>query len=222
VILYPLHAVNRRPERRMDIVESLRTEHGFSITAIDDLSGLEEQGQFLEGTGSLVLDRVNRVAYAGWSSRTQPAALDAFLRVSGYSACSFRTRGDDGRPVYHSNVMLSIGREFVVLCEDVVEPADLGPLRAALLESGRRLITISASQMHAFAGNLLELDTTDGAVIALSATALTALDTNRRRQLEQFGCLLPLDLAHIEAGGGSIRCMLAEIFLPLAGIESPV
>lgn len=220
VILYPLAAPNRRPERRTDIVAALARDHGLAVRAVHDLSGLERQDQFLEGTGSLVLDRVARVAYVAWSPRSHPAALAAFLALTGYSGFAFHTRGPGGEPVYHTNVLLSLGREFAVVCLDAVLPEDRPALERQLEAGGRELLLITPEQMAGFAGNLLELDGTAGPVIALSATALAGLSPAQRGRLERHGRLLPLRVPAIEAGGGSVRCMLAEIFLPPAGLES--
>lgn len=219
VFLYPLEAPLRRVERRMDIIVALSGRHGFRITEIVDLSTLENRASFLEGTGSMVLDRVNRTAYAALSSRTHPGALQAFAQRAGYESVMFDARDTDGKPIYHTNVMLAVGRRFGVICAAAIAAGDK---RAAVLSrleaTGRTVIEIDHSQMRLFAGNLLELRTADdNAVIALSQTAHDSLTASQRSSLAAFGQLLPVDVATIErVGGGSVRCMLAEIFLPRA------
>lgn len=216
VVLYPMHAQNRRAERRPDIIADL-VERGFEILGRIDLSPLEAEGQALEGTGSLVLDRPRRVAYAALSPRTTRVALDEFARRTGYRVHSFRT-DYRGTPVYHTNVMLALGNGFAVVCDEVINHRDE---RAVLLDdlaaSGRQVLRIRSAQMTRFAANLLELDTPSGPVIALSAAAREAFLPGQRDQLGEFGRLLSVPLPTIETGGGSLRCMLAEVFLPRAG-----
>lgn len=216
-ILYPMWAANRRVERRPEILESLQQNHGFLLRETVNLTGLESGGLALEGTGSLVLDRSGKRAFAALSPRTDAQALAMFQDRTGYRVTRFRTRFRD-RPVYHTNVMLSLGSAFAVICDHAVQDAGV---RAALLQqieaSGRTIIRINPHQMGHFAANLLELDSPKGPVIALSARALAAFSASQRRQLEAFGTLVTVPLPAIETGGGSLRCMLAEIFLPLAG-----
>lgn len=215
-ILYPMRALNRRAERRRDVLEAL-AGLGWSIRRTVDLSVLEEDGLALEGTGSLVLDRPGRLAYAAVSARTDDAALDEFVGRTGYRVHRFHTL-HRGLPVYHTNVMLALGRHFAVICDEVVKPVSA---RSALLDqlaaSGRALVRINADQMARFAANLLELDTPSGPVIAMSASAHDALSPSQLGQLAEHGALLSVPLPVIESGGGSLRCMLAEVFLPRKG-----
>lgn len=216
VVLYPMYAPNRRAERRTDILAAL-VEAGFQIREIIDLSSLEVSGQALEGTGSLVLDRPAGRAYAALSPRTSPAALQEFARRTGYQVQAFHTE-HAGTAVYHTNVMLALGRQFAVVCDAAVrEPAERRALLAALAASGRELIRIEPGQMENFAANLLELDTARGPLIAMSTRASEALTAGQRRRLEAFGRLLHMPLPAVEAGGGSLRCLLAEVFLPRGG-----
>jgi hypothetical protein len=213
LVLYPMHAPNRRLERRRDILDGLG-DRGFRWQEVVDLAGLEGQALALEGTGSLVLDRPRRVAYAALSARTHPAALDEFGQRTGYRVHAFRT-SDGGVPVYHTNVMLALGSRFAVVCAAVVDDrAERDALLAAIDATGREIIRIDAWQMHEFAANLLELDAGGRPVIALSARALRAFNAAQRRRLEAHAELLPVPLPVIEGGGGSLRCMLAEIFVP--------
>jgi len=215
--LYPMMAQNRRLERRMDILESLSAQNGFHIHRTVDLSHRESELKFLEGTGSLVLDRVNRIAYACLSPRTHLDALGEFAQLLDYELVAFEATDDRGVAIYHTNVLLSIGRNFAVVCLEAIR----GPQRKAVSEclrtTGHTLIDISRSQMHAFAGNILELGTTqDGAIVAMSANAEHSLDLRQQKQLvELAGPLVAAPIPTIERyGGGSVRCMLAELHLP--------
>lgn len=224
VFLYPMEAINRRAERRPDIVEDLSTEHGFYVSEIVDLSPLEADGLFLEGTGSMVLDRVGHVAYAALSSRTHVDALADFAQRADYEITAFEASDSRGRRVYHTNVMMCLGERLAIVCADSIDDAEK---RAAVLErlgeTGRDVVEISGQQMEHFAGNMLELGNRDGeAVVALSRTAHDSLTDDQRERISRCGRMLPIDVGTIErVGGGSVRCMLAEIFLPGAtGRES--
>jgi hypothetical protein len=219
VFLYPLEAPVRRAERRMDIVESLSAEHGFRVRDISDLSELENVGAFLEGTGSMVLDRINRVAYAALSSRTHLEALADFAQRADYEITAFDACDADGQPIYHTNVMMAIGTQFAVVCSESIGDEDKrADVLGRLAATGRAVIEIDLAQMHRFAGNLIELRTADGKfIVVLSQNAYDSLTAAQRERLSTFGRLLPVDVATIECvGGGSVRCMLAEVFLPHA------
>jgi hypothetical protein len=212
VVLYPMLAPNRRAERRADIVDSL-TERGWDVREIVDLSHLEHVGSALEGTGSLVLDRPCKLAYAAISERTTPDALSHFEQATGYRVHSFQT-SYDGAPVYHTNVMLALGSRFAIVCDEAIDSA---AQRTGLLEElerrDRDVIRIDRQQMANFAANLLELGSPSGPRIVLSARAHQALSADQRRKLARHGSLLVVDMPTIESGGGSLRCTLAEIFL---------
>ena len=212
-VLYPLLAENRRRERRREIITALQREHGLKIERIVDLTELESRGQYLEGTGSLVLDRPRRVAYAALSPRTHPSVLDAVARTLGYEVVAFNAVDRAGRPIYHTNVLLSLGARFAALCtSSLPDAAERRAICARIENSGRELIDLSMTELEHFAGNLLELNGTQGPVIVLSAGALAALTDGTRRALERHGRLISADVATIERlGGGSVRCMLAEV-----------
>ena len=214
-ILYPLLAPSRRAERRPELLEGLRAQ-GYRLERVIDLSPLERRGEHLEGTGSLVLDRARRVAYACLSPRTHSAALDAFAAATGYEIAAFAAVDRDGVPIYHTNVVMALGTSFAVLCTAAIEdPGTRRAIVARLERSGREVIDLELAQLHAFAGNLLELRSRTGPVVALSARALASLDAAQRDALARHGRLVPIAVDTIERyGGGSVRCMLAEVPLP--------
>ncbi|MFZ9086850.1 MAG: citrulline utilization hydrolase CtlX [Steroidobacteraceae bacterium] len=214
--LFPMLSARRRAERRMAVLDRLN-ECGFKVSRVVDLSHWEQQGLFLEGTGSMVLDHVHRVAYAALSPRTRHRPLMEFAALAGYHPHAFTALGPDGEPVYHTNVMMSLGPGFAVAClAAVAEQGERLTLRQSLEAAGRELIEIDAGQMAAFAGNLLAIwRDRGGPVIGLSATALRSLTPAQVRALERHGEVAECAIPTIEAyGGGSLRCMLAEVFLP--------
>ena len=216
MVMYPMAAPSRRLERRPDAVVALLRSRGFAIDQIIDLSGHENQGRFLEGTGSLVLDRALRRGFANHSPRTDAAAVAAFDEQLGYSTFVFDARDPGGRPIYHTNVLLSLGTGFAVLCLDAVAPADRDAVIARIEETGRTIIELSFAQLRRFGCNLLELKSGKGEpVIALSDKARSTLTPDQARTLEGFGELVDVPIPTIEAvGGGGVRCMIAEIHLP--------
>lgn len=216
VILYPMQAPSRRPERRRDVLEQLAGAGLIRLDRLLDLSGLESRGLFLEGTGSLVLDRPAGRAYAAVSSRTCEGAIAEFSRRTGIGVTVFHAADEGGRPLYHTNVMLSIGTRFAVVCAEAIgAPAERRAVLRGLAESGRQVVEISLAQAGDFAANLLEVDAGGRAVIALSARARAALTAEQERQLRSCGELLPVAIPTIErVGGGSVRCMIAEVFVP--------
>ncbi|HZD54389.1 MAG TPA: arginine deiminase-related protein [Woeseiaceae bacterium] len=219
VVLYPMEAENRRLERREDIVEALPSKHGFLVREIVDLTHHEAEGHYLEGTGSLVLDRVNHVAYACLSSRTHLDPLGELAQRLDYDVVTFDAVDRNGAPIYHTNVLMNIGEELAVACAQAI-PRETQ--RAAVIDrleqSGRRVMQISYAQLHAFAGNMLELRSRSGKrVVALSQQALDSLTAEQRDLLNANGDIVAVPIDVIEASaGGSVRCMLAEIHLPTA------
>jgi hypothetical protein len=216
-VLYPMLASNRRLERRTDILESLPRDNRFQLGDVIDLSHLEKENHFLEGTGSLVLDRVNHIAYACLSPRTHAAALAEFSKKLNYEIVAFEAVDSGGIPIYHTNVLLSIGRNFAAICLEALLPQYRAQVRNRLEETGHTLVELTQDQVSSFAGNMLELSTKDGGhVIALSQQAEGALTSQQRQQLVDLaGPLVAADISTIETlGGGSVRCMIAEIHLP--------
>jgi hypothetical protein len=212
-VLYPMLAPNRRRERRADVLDALRAS--YRIERVVDLTALERRGEFLEGTGSLVLDRPHRIAYACRSPRTHANALAAFAAALDYAVVAFDARDRGGREIYHTNVVMALGTRFAAICAAALPGGDRARVLDALAAGGRTPLELDFAQLHAFAGNLLELAAPEGPVIALSAAALGSLAPAQRRKLEGWGELIVADVATIEAhGGGSVRCMLAEVPLP--------
>ena len=218
-VLYPMEAVNRRTERRRDIVESLAEDHGFHLRRIIDLSHHEKNGHFLEGTGSMVLDRVHRIAYACLSSRTHLDALGEFAQRLDYEALTFDAVDRDGAAIYHTNVLMNVGEKIAVVCAEAI-PRDVQ--RRAVLESlattGHDVVTLTFEQLEAFAGNMLELrSSTSKRVLAMSERARRSLTDEQLATVERNGDVVSAPIDTIESSsGGSVRCMLAEIHLPEA------
>ena len=215
VVLYPMMAASRRPERRPEILAALGSEYGFAVRRVIDLSPFEGQGRFLEGTGSLVLDRMSRVAYACISPRTDRALLAEFGRQLDYEVVAFEATDHQGTAIYHTNVMLSLGSEFALVCSDCIADGARAAVLGSLRSARASILEVSRAQMRLFACNVLEVRTSGGErALLMSATAARAL---------QFAGDLPpgidrlvvADMPTIERyGGGSLRCMVTEIFLP--------
>ncbi len=220
VVLYPMEAENRRGERRPDIIERLDDELGFQVRNVVDLSHHEADGRFLEGTGSMVLDRANRVAYACLSSRTHLDVLGDFAQRMGYDVVAFEAVDRDGVPIYHTNVLMNVGEKLAVICDAAIPRDDQ---REAVLErlksTGHEIVLLDFDQLEAFAGNMLELRAADGvSVMAMSQRAWDSLGAEKRAKLEANGRVVTASIDDIEdSAGGSVRCMLAEIHLPKAG-----
>ena len=216
VVLYPMMAPTRRAECREAPIEQL-CGAGFQVARTIDLRPLEARGEYLEGTGSLVLDRSHRIAYACRSPRTTAAALADFAAALGYRVVAFDALGPDGRPAYHTNVLMAMGERFAILCAAAIPDADRrAAVLRALEDTGHEVIEIDIAEMNGFAGNLLALHSRDGdALIAGSDAAWGALAPDRRRRLERHGAIVSAPIPTIERlGGGSVRCMIAEVFLP--------
>ncbi len=216
VILYPMEAENRRAERRTDIIDDLRKH--FDLDVILDFSHFEKEGKFLEGTGSLVLDRMKRIAYASLSSRTHPEVLKAWQKqMNGYEVVTFRAFDRQGAPVYHTNVVMCMGDNFVVICLEAITDLDERlMLRNKLESTGKEIIEITYDQMENFAGNMLLVKNgSDRKFLVMSEKARLSLTPEQLDNLEEKAEIIACDLGVIETlGGGSARCMLAEIHLP--------
>ena len=214
VVLYPMEAENRRGERRSDIVSALAND-GFDVREVLDFSRHEQSARFLEGTGSLVFDRVERVAYACISSRTDAALATEVCAALQYELVAFDAVDRQGQPIYHTNVMMFVGTQTALVCADSIVSSDRARVLERLAASGRDVLEIGYPELEAFAGNMLELVGAEGPVIALSARAERSLDDDVRTRLSDGATLVAAPIDHIEnQSGGSVRCMLAEVHLP--------
>jgi hypothetical protein len=215
MVVYPMATAARRLERDRVALELLLASHGFDMKEVIDLSFHERYGHFLEGTGSLILDRPERRAFACVSPRTDAAVIADFDNQLGYSTLIFEAHDRSGRPIYHTNVLLSLGSRFAVMCSEAIAGEYRDLLIGEIEASGRTLIAVDYDQLRHFACNLVELNGRSGPVIALSSAALRSYRPEQLRLLESFGTLIDSDISMIEAaGGGSVRCMIAEIHLP--------
>jgi hypothetical protein len=217
VVLYPMEAENRRTERRRDIIESLADDHGFTVRNVVDLSHHEKDGHFLEGTGSMVLDRANRIAYACLSSRTHLDALGEFAQRLDYEPLTFDAVDRDGAAIYHTNVLMNVGEKVAVICDEAIpRPEQREAVLESLAGSGHEVIRLTFAQLHGFAGNMLELRSATGRrVTAMSEQARRSLDDEQLQKLAANGDIVTAAIDTIEcSAGGSVRCMLAEIHLP--------
>jgi hypothetical protein len=224
VVLYPMQAVNRRTERRMEILQAVETRLQFRRRRLIDLRAHEEEGRMLEGTGSLVFDHVHKIAYACRSARTNESLIREWSALMNYEPLMFDARGADGTPLYHTNVMLSIGARWAVVCSAAIAEADRARVLLRLRASGREILEINAQAMLDFAGNILELAGADAigaprSVLVLSEQARSALQQNTQIWSRLRACVdqvVAAELPTIErVGGGSVRCMLAEVPITL-------
>ncbi|MDG1003378.1 MAG: arginine deiminase-related protein [Emcibacteraceae bacterium] len=212
IAIYPMYPENRRLERRHDVIEMLK--RNYRVQDVIDYSGLEPDGLFLEGTGAMVLDHIDRVAYAVRSNRTNPVALERFCTHFNYEPMVFDAVDDNRNPVYHTNVLMCIATDFVMICLDMIPDSTRRlEIEERFTRSGRQIIPLSIKQIKNFAGNALELQSNKGLVLALSNVALKALDPKQKAIIEQSTIILPLDIPTIELAGGSVRCMLAGVHL---------
>lgn len=214
VVLYPMQAENRRLERK--VFGAIK--EAFAINRVFDLTHFEQQNQFLEGTGSMVLDRKYKLAYACLSPRTNEIVLAEFCRLSGYRSILFHAEDETGKAIYHTNVLMALGDHFAVICLDSIpNNTEKSMVKTALQQSGKEIIEIDFGQMNAFAGNMLQLENNVGeSLLAMSETAFLSLKEAQIKTLEKYCRLIYSPLNTIETnGGGSARCMMAEVFLPV-------
>jgi len=214
VSVFPMFASSRRAEKREDILQFLAKE--FKVKDVQDWSEYEVEGRFLEGTGSMVIDHDNKMIYATVSERTNLSMLEKFASGNGYQAIVFLATDKQGRPVYHTNVVMTLGNDFAVLCEEAIEEEwELIAVRQLLESTNHNIIAITRDQMHAFAGNMLPVKNKMGeTILVMSRTAHDSLSKEQLQMLEAYAILLPIDVPTIEeVEGGSVRCMMAEVFL---------
>jgi len=216
VFLYPMQAENRRLERREDIITQI--EDCFEVKHTIDLSRFELENKFLEGTGSMVLDRENKIAFACVSPRTDREVLALFCEQGGYKEVSFHAFDEYHQAIYHTNVLMCIGSKFAVVCLDSIAQDDEKNSVVSILKlTHKEIINISFEQMNQFAGNMLEVKNKKGeTLIVMSENAYNSLNQSQKNALEKFGKLVYDDINTIENnGGGSARCMMAEVHLPV-------
>ncbi len=216
VALYPMFAPNRRRERRSDVIEMLKQD--YRVQEVIDYSGLEQDGLFLEGTGAMVLDHLDRVAYAVRSNRTDPVAMERFCTQFAYEPMVFDAEDHTGTAIYHTNVLMCIATDFVLIGLDMMtDPARRQEVVDRFENSGRKVIRLSNQQIASFAGNAIELQGKEKRILALSSCAYAALDQVQIQAIEESLTLVPLDIPTIELAGGSVRCLLAGIHLTPRG-----
>ncbi len=216
--LYPMFAENRRRERREDILDTLE-QKGFEISEVIDYSSAEDEEIFLEGTGSLILDRENGIAYCALSDRADEELLIEFCEDFEYTPVIFGAyqSADNKRlPIYHTNVMMCVADQFAVIClESIDDKKERKAVKEQLKSTGKTIVTITEKQMHEFAGNMLQVKVKNGPALVMSDRAYRSLQPDQIKTLESFGSIIHPKLDIIETcGGGSARCMMAEIFLP--------
>lgn len=215
VVLYPMYAVNRRMERKPHVLEAIRNK--FQTGTTIDLTGYEAEDRFLEGTGSMVLDRENKIAYACLSPRTDKQVLQEWCNKLGYRAEAFTAVDENGQQIYHTNVMMCVADQYVVICLDsIADAAERQHAMQTIEHTGKQIVSISHAQMNHFAGNMLQVQNRAGnKFLVMSSQAYQALTPEQVQTLESYNPILHSSLDTIERnGGGSARCMMAEVHLP--------
>ena len=218
VVLYPMFAENRRLERRDDIINQIKEQ--FEVTEVIDYSGAEKDNLFLEGTGSMIFDHDNKLAYGSVSLRLDEGLFRKFCSDFGFQPVvfhSYQTAGEERLPIYHTNVMMCVADKFVVICLDCIDDeSERNNVIETIKNSGKELIEISEDQMQNFAGNMLQVQNKSGEkFLVMSQSAYKSLNRDQVSAIEKYCEIIYSDLEVIETnGGGSARCMLAEVFLP--------
>ncbi len=213
LVLYPMQSANRQLERREDIIGLIK--QNTKCEKLLDLSYFEYQNLFLEGTGSLVLDRINKIAFVAISPRADITLVQYFCEKMGYEACVFTANDAQNKPIYHTNVMMCMGTKFAVICTETIRnKTERQNVLAKIHKTGRQIIEITMEQMNNFAGNMLELNVAERYFVAMSSQAFNALNEVQKSNLEQYATIIHSDISTIEHhGGGSVRCMLGEVFV---------
>ena len=218
VVLYPMFAENRRLERRDDIINQIKEQ--FEVTEVIDYSGAEKDNLFLEGTGSMIFDHDNKLAYGSVSLRLDEGVFRKFCSDFGFHPVvfhSYQNAGEERLPIYHTNVMMCVADQFVVICLDCIDDeSERNNVIETIKNSGKELIEISEDQMQNFAGNMLQVQNKSGEkFLVMSQSAYKSLNRDQVSAIEKYCEIIYSDLEVIETnGGGSARCMLAEVFLP--------
>lgn len=213
VAVFPMHSLSRRSERRSDIVDDLKA--GYHVPIVYDYSGLEHDGIFLEGTGSMVLDHIHRVAYVCRSNRVSEPALQRFCTDFDYHAFVFDAFDPAGTRIYHTNVLMAVATEYALIgLSAIVDARQRRRVRGHLEATGRRVIDLTMEQLTDFAGNAIEVQGREGRLLIMSRRAVQTLTPQQREVIEASSRIMPVDIGTIEHAGGSARCMLAGIHLP--------
>ncbi len=213
IILYPMFAPNRQQERKQHVLDIIQQQ--FKVSQVHDLTHFEKAGLYLEGTGSMVLDRINQIAYACLSPRTSKEVLEAFEKITGYQVQIFNAEDEKGQPIYHTNVLMCMLENEVVLCLDAItNPIERVCITDMFTKTGKEIIPISQEQMNHFAGNMLQVQNELGEkLLIMSTQAYDSLHPSQLESLQKNNRLIHAPLSVIEsAGGGSARCMIAEVF----------
>lgn len=217
IAFFPMFAQNRRQERRTDLIEGINA-HGFHFTELNSYTSYEEEKRYLEGTGSMILDRRKRIAYAGLSERTEKELFHQFCLDFNFTPCAFnayQSVNNKRLPIYHTNVMMAVAEEYVVLCLSAIDDVqERKKVTKTITKSGKEIVEISEKQMHHFAGNMLQVKNNDGIpYLIMSETAYKSLTEEQISQLKTYNEFIVPAVPTIEKyGGGSVRCMMAEIF----------
>ena len=217
VALYPMEAPNRRDERREDIIAAMKSQHGYQISERIDFSKAEQEGKYLEGTGSLIFDYANKEVYASYSTRTHPDLLAEVGEKLGFEVIGFHAVDAGGKDIYHTNVVMALGHSYVVIGLDAIPDAtERDKVTSRLERTGHEIIALTQEQLAQFAGNMYELqDANGGYHLVMSTTARKSLRPEQVAAIERHASILAVDISTIERyGGGSARCMIAEVRLP--------
>ncbi|WP_436515894.1 citrulline utilization hydrolase CtlX [Ekhidna sp. To15] len=218
ILTYPMYAENRRLERRDDVINKL--QETFLVNNVHSFAHWENKGKFLEGTGSMILDRPSKIAYASLSERTNEDVLNDFCEKAGYESMtftSFQTVNGRRLPIYHTNVMMALGENYAIVCLDSIDNAEEREhMVSSIQKSGKEIIEITEEQMHQFAGNMLQvMNDRNEPFTVMSRAAYESLDETQIDSIEKYGEIIHSPIPTIEKlGGGSVRCMMAEVFLP--------
>lgn len=214
VATFPMYAANRRIEVRSDLIQELKDK--FVVTGIEDWTSNESDHHFLEGTGSMIIDHPNRIIYACLSPRTNQALLSQFAEAHQHTAVTFYSKDDNGTDVYHTNVIMHVGKDYAVVCLSSIRNAEeRRQVTESLTSTGHHIIDITMQQVHHYAGNMLQVESKEEKLYTiLSQQAFESLTDDQKLQFTRYTQLLPVNIPTIETvGGGSVRCMMAEIFL---------
>jgi len=215
ICLYPMAAKSRRLERKASVLQYI--EEKFLVKTVIDFTRHEKHGKYLEGTGSMILDRENHIAYGSISERTDRELFEKFCQLMNYKPITFHSVDQNGKPIYHTNVIMFVADKYAVICLDAISfEKEKEVVRKELEKSGKAIVSLTYKQLNSFGGNMLQVKGSSGNICVMSTQAYESLDFQQIEQIKKFDKIVHSDLATIEAnGGGSARCMMAEVFLQL-------